>query len=58
MKENQTALAMDSTTWQDVGDNSIGKVQQWNGNAGAVVRAWAFYRRYGRDLEDERARRP
>ena len=37
--------------WQDVGDNSIGKVQQWNGNAGAVVRAWAFYRRYGRDLE-------
>ena len=31
--------------------SSIGKVQQWNGNAGAVVRAWAFYRRYGRDLE-------
>ena len=30
---------------------SIGKVQQWHGNAGAVVRAWAFYRRYGRDLE-------
>ena len=26
-------------------------MQQWNGNAGAVVRAWAFYRRYGRDLE-------
>tara|TARA_B100000941_G_scaffold290010_1_gene270776 strand:+ start:2652 stop:4151 length:1500 start_codon:yes stop_codon:yes gene_type:complete len=37
--------------WKDVGENSIGKVQQWNGNAGAVVRAWAFYRRYGRDLE-------
>ena len=37
--------------WKDVGDDSIGKVQQWNGNAGAVVRAWAFYRRYGRDLE-------
>ena len=37
--------------WEDVGNNSIGKVQQWNGNAGAVVRAWAFYRRYGRDLE-------
>ncbi|RAH06312.1 MAG: aminomethyl-transferring glycine dehydrogenase subunit GcvPB [Methanobacteriota archaeon] len=37
--------------WEDVGENSIGKVQQWNGNAGAVVRAWAFYRRYGRDLE-------
>jgi len=36
--------------WQEVGESSIGKVQQWNGNAGAVVRAWAFYRRYGRDL--------
>ena len=36
--------------WGEVGENSIGKVQQWNGNAGAVVRAWAFYRRYGRDL--------
>jgi glycine dehydrogenase subunit 2 len=31
--------------------NSIGKVQQWHGNAGAVVRSWAFYRRYGRDLK-------
>jgi glycine dehydrogenase subunit 2 len=30
---------------------TIGKVQQWHGNAGATVRAWAFYRRYGRDLE-------
>ncbi|MDA0878430.1 MAG: aminomethyl-transferring glycine dehydrogenase subunit GcvPB [archaeon] len=30
--------------------HSIGKVQQWHGNAGAVVRCWAFYRRYGRDL--------
>ena len=30
---------------------SIGKVQQWHGNAAAVVRAWAFYRRYGRELE-------
>ena len=37
--------------WRDVGESSIGKVQQWHGNAGAVVRAWAFYRRYGRDLE-------
>ena len=37
--------------WEEVGEHSIGKVQQWNGNAGAVVRAWAFYRRYGRDLE-------
>ena len=32
-------------------DSTIGKVQQWNGNAGAVVRAWAFYRRYGHELE-------
>ena len=31
--------------------NSIGKVQQWHGNSGAVVRAWAYYRRYGRELE-------
>jgi len=38
-------------SWDDVGEDSIGKVQQWNGNAGAVVRSWAFYRRYGRELE-------
>ena len=37
--------------WLDVGPQSIGKVQQWHGNAGATVRAWAFYRRYGRELE-------
>ena len=37
--------------WRDVGESSIGKVQQWHGNSGAVVRAWAFYRRYGRELE-------
>ena len=36
--------------WEDPA-HSIGKVQQWHGNAAAVVRAWAFYRRYGRDLE-------
>jgi glycine dehydrogenase subunit 2 len=30
--------------------NSIGKVQQWHGNAGAVVRSWAFYRRFGNGL--------
>ena len=29
---------------------SIGKVQQWNGNTGAVVRCWAYYRRYGKEL--------
>jgi len=32
--------------------NSIGKVQQWHGNAGAVVRCWAYYRRYGFGLKD------
>ena len=37
--------------WRDIGDASIGKIQQWHGNSGAVVRAWAFYRRYGRELE-------
>ena len=28
--------------WREVGESSIGKVQQWHGNSGAVVRAWAF----------------
>ena len=37
-------------SWEDP-EQSIGKVQQWHGNAAAVVRAWAFYRRYGCDLE-------
>jgi glycine dehydrogenase subunit 2 len=32
--------------------NSIGKVQQWHGNAGAVIRCWAYYRRYGYGLKD------
>jgi len=36
--------------WYDP-SKSIGKVQQWLGNSGAVIRSWAFYRRYGRDLE-------
>ena len=31
--------------------NSIGKVQQWHGNAGAVIRCWAYYRRYGSGLK-------
>jgi len=30
--------------------HSIGKVQQWHGNAGAIIRCWAYYRRYGRGL--------
>ena len=32
--------------------NSIGKVQQWHGNSGAVIRCWAYYRRYGYGLRD------
>ena len=32
-------------------ENSIGKVQQWHGNSGAVIRCWAYYRRYGNDLK-------
>jgi glycine dehydrogenase subunit 2 len=32
-------------------EESIGKVQQWMGNSGAIVRSWAFYRRYGFQLE-------
>ncbi len=36
--------------WYDP-PKSIGKVQQWHGNSAATVRAWAFYRRYGRELE-------
>tara|TARA_Y100001954_G_C15789105_1_gene594093 strand:+ start:585 stop:1862 length:1278 start_codon:yes stop_codon:yes gene_type:complete len=32
-------------------ENSIGKVQQWHGNSGAVIRCWAYYRRYGNQLK-------
>ena len=32
-------------------ESSIGKVQQWHGNSGAVIRCWAYYRRYGRGLK-------
>jgi glycine dehydrogenase subunit 2 len=31
-------------------EHSIGKVQQWHGNAGAIIRCWAYYRRYGSGL--------
>lgn len=43
----------DGDIWYEWYDppKSIGKVQQWLGNSAAVVRAWAFYRRYGKDLE-------
>ena len=43
----------DGDVWYEWFDppKSIGKVQQWLGNSGAVIRAWAFYRRYGKDLE-------
>ena len=30
----------------------LAKVQQWHGNAGAVIRCWAYYRRYGYGLKD------
>ena len=32
--------------------HTIGKVQQWHGNAGAIIRCWAYYRRYGFGLKD------
>ena len=31
-------------------EHTIGKLQQWLGNSGAVIRAWAYYRRYGKEL--------
>ncbi len=31
-------------------EHSIGKIQQWHGNSGAVIRCWAFYRRFGHEL--------
>ena len=36
-------------TWH-VPEHTIGKVQQWHGNAGAILRCWAYYRRYGKEL--------
>ena len=38
-------------TWYEP-KHTIGKVQQWHGNAGAVIRCWAYYRRYGHGLKD------
>ena len=38
-------------TWYEP-KHTIGKVQQWHGNAGAVIRCWAYYRRYGYGLKD------
>ena len=32
--------------------HTIGKVQQWHGNFSAVIRCWAYYRRYGFGLKD------
>ncbi len=48
--ESDSGLDGWSYHWMEP-SRSIGKVHQWHGNAGAVIRAWAFYRRYGRDLE-------
>ncbi len=46
-------LGVEGDWWYEFSkpSKSIGKVQQWMGNAGAVVRSWAFYRRYGFQLE-------
>ena len=49
-KEDLKGIDGYSYFWVDP-ENSIGKVQQWHGNSAAVVRSWAFYRRYGRELE-------
>ena len=38
-------------TWYEP-EHTIGKVQQWHGNAGAIIRCWAYYRRYGYGLKD------
>ncbi|MAJ00993.1 MAG: glycine dehydrogenase (aminomethyl-transferring) [Euryarchaeota archaeon] len=48
----ETPLAVDKYWyhWTEP-EHSIGKVQQWHGNAGAVIRCWAYYRRYGSGLK-------
>ena len=50
--ESEELYAVDDHwyTWETP-KSTIGKVQQWHGNAGAVVRCWAYYRRYGKDLK-------
>ncbi len=52
-REDSDDVGVDGDWWYILYDpaESIGKVQQWMGNPGAVVRSWAFYRRYGFQLE-------
>lgn len=47
--EQSTAVDEFWYLWREP-THSIGKVQQWHGNAGAVIRCWAYYRRYGSGL--------
>lgn len=49
-EESSTAVDEHWYHWEQP-EHSIGKVQQWHGNAGAVIRCWAYYRRYGSGLK-------
>jgi len=51
--EGDKVTAINEKWWYfwETPENSIGKVQQWHGNSGAVIRCWAYYRRYGKDLK-------
>ena len=51
--EGDKVTAINDKWWYfwETPENSIGKVQQWHGNSGAVIRCWAYYRRYGKDLK-------
>ena len=53
VEENDKVTVINDKWWYHwkTPENSIGKVQQWHGNSGAVIRCWAYYRRYGKDLK-------
>jgi glycine dehydrogenase subunit 2 len=53
IKAGEEQFAVDDKwySWYEP-EHTIGKVQQWHGNAGAVIRCWAYYRRYGFGLKD------
>ena len=49
---DESSMAVDEHWYHwEQPEHSIGKVQQWHGNAGAVIRCWAYYRRYGSGLK-------
>jgi len=52
-KKDTDDVGLDDEWWYEriSPPRTIGKVQQWMGNCGAIVRCWAFYRRYGFQLE-------